>query len=432
MTLDCSAVLDVGKTHVKLRVFDAAGHVVEHRDRPNQGVSSPQGYTALNTGGIEAWLWESLASLSHRARIGRLIATTHGAAFAALDDDGLVLPMVDYEFDAYADQREAYALAVGDLRETLSPHLPMGLNAARPWYWQAREFPAEFSRARTLLPYPQYWAWRLSGVAASEVSSLGCHTHLWSPANRSWSRLVQQEGWARRFAPMRSAWEVLGPLRPELAQRLGLSRDCVVHTGVHDSNACLARYLRRWPAMTLVTSGTWTVVMACGGRTDALDLSSDMLANVSVAQDAVPTARFMGGRDHAALCAGAPPDAARASLVQVLNDEGIRALPTPHGPQVLHGDLDVTAQLADALSAAERATLASLYCAQMTASRVRLLDAPSPLVIEGPLARNAAFIDCLSALLPEHDCRVADDEVEGTARGAWMLMHWNEAMGRDP
>jgi sugar (pentulose or hexulose) kinase len=80
MTLDCSAVLDVGKTHVKLRVFDAAGQVVEQRDRPNQGVSSPQGYTALDTNGIEAWLWDSLASLAHRARIGRLIATTHGAA----------------------------------------------------------------------------------------------------------------------------------------------------------------------------------------------------------------------------------------------------------------------------------------------------------------------------------------------------------------
>ena len=428
MKLDCSAVLDVGKTHVKLRVFDAAGHVVEQRDRPNRGVGSPQGYTALDTAGIEAWLWDSLASLAHRARIGHLIVTTHGAAFAALDDDGLVLPMVDYEFDAYAGQREAYALAVGDLRETLSPHLPLGLNAARPLYWQAREFPTAFACAHTLLPYPQYWAWRLSGIAASEVSSLGCHTHLWSPASRSWARLVHREGWARHFAPIRAAWDVLGPLRPELAQRLGLPRGCVVHTGVHDSNACLARYLRRWPAMTLVTSGTWTVVMACGGRTDALDLSSDMLANVSVAQDPVPTARFMGGRDHEALRAGASPDDARASLVQMLNEESIRALPTPGGPQVLHGDLDITSQLAEALSAAERATLASLYCAQMVASRVQLLGAPSPLVIEGPLARNAVFLDCLSALLPGHDCSAAADEVEGTARGAWELMHWNEAL----
>lgn len=432
MTLDCSAVLDVGKTHVKLRVFDTRGEVLEQRDRPNRGVGSPQGYTALDTTGIEAWLWDSLASLGLRARIGRLIVTTHGAAFAALEDDGLVLPMVDYEFDAYADQREAYALAVGDLRETLSPHLPMGLNAARPWYWQAREFPAAFARAHTLLAYPQYWAWRLSGVAASEVSSLGCHTHLWSPALRDWSRIARSEGWARRFAPICPAWDVLGPLRPELAQRLGLSRDCVVHTGVHDSNACLARYLRRWPAMTLVTSGTWTVVMACGGNTDALDLGSDMLANVSVAQDAVPTARFMGGRDHATLCAGACPDEARFALVKEFAAEGIRAVPTTEGPRVLHGDLDVTEQRDRALSAAERATLASLYCAQMTASRVRLLGAPSPLVVEGPLARNKVFIDCLSELLPDHECRAAADETEGTARGAWLLMHWNQAQGFAP
>ena len=27
--------------------------------------------------------------------------------------------------------------------------------------------------------YPQYWAYRLTGVLANEVTSLGCHTDLW-------------------------------------------------------------------------------------------------------------------------------------------------------------------------------------------------------------------------------------------------------------
>jgi len=84
------------------------------------------------------------------------------------------------------------------------------------------------------------------------------------------------------------------------------------------------------------------------------------------------------------------------------------------------------------LSAAERETLASLYCAQMTASRVRLLGAPSPLMVEGPLARNTVFVDCLSELLPDHQCSVAADETEGTARGAWLLMHWNQPDGVAP
>ncbi len=38
-----------------------------------------------------------------------------------------------------------------------------------------------FSRAAHTLLYPQFWAWRLSGVMASEVTSLGCHSDLWLP-----------------------------------------------------------------------------------------------------------------------------------------------------------------------------------------------------------------------------------------------------------
>jgi 1,6-anhydro-N-acetylmuramate kinase len=118
--------------------------------------------------------------------------------------------------------------------------------------------------------------------------------------------------------------------------------------------------------------------------------------------------------------------------VQALGDAGIRAVPAPGGPRVLRGDQDITAQLADVLNAAERATLASLYCAQMVASRVQLLGAPSPLVVEGPLARNPVFVDSLSALLPGHECRAAEDDVEGTAHGAWLLMHWTDAGAAKP
>lgn len=427
MKQQATVVLDIGKTHVKLCALDASDRVLAVRTRDNASVQSAVGYAALDTDGIEAWLWDSLASVAVEFHVDRIITSTHGAAFAAIDANGLVLPMVDYEFDDYADQRAPYADAVGDLRETLSPHLPMGLNAARPWYWLSRECAREFARATTLLPYPQYWAWRLSGVAASEASSLGCHTHLWAPVARNWSRLARAEGWDRRFAPLRPAWEVLGPVRPKLARRLGLPVDALVHAGVHDSNACLARHLRRSPAMTLVTSGTWTVVMACGGAVDRLDLSADMLANVSVAQNLVPTARFMGGRDHALLCAGADPDAADLACLPVLADAGIRAVPSADGggPRIVcHGD-DITAQGAQRLTPVQRATLAAQYCATLTAERVRALSGPSPVVVEGPLARNTAYLALLSRSLPDHACQAGDAAIDGTVLGALGLTRWN-------
>ena len=60
-----------------------------------------------------------------------------------------------------------------------------------------------------ILPLAQYWAWRLSGVKATEVTSLGAHTHLWRPAERRYSELARRHGWAARFPPMRHAWDTL-------------------------------------------------------------------------------------------------------------------------------------------------------------------------------------------------------------------------------
>jgi hypothetical protein len=84
------------------------------------------------------------------------------------------------------------------------PLLPAGLNLGRQLYWQQANFPAEFARARHILMYPRYWAWRLSGKLASEVTSLGCHTDLWAPEENAWSSLVERQGWTALFPPLQS------------------------------------------------------------------------------------------------------------------------------------------------------------------------------------------------------------------------------------
>ena len=429
------AVLDIGKTHVKLLVFDADGQPVEQRVRPNASVMSDLGYPALDTAGIEAWLYESLASLPQRGDLTHIVATTHGAAFAALAAGKLALPVIDYEFDGVSTVDDAYAREAGEFSETLSPLLPGGLNAGKALYWLQRQFPERFAHIDTILPYPQYWAWLLSGVAASEVTSLGCHTHLWAPAARDFSRFAHRQGWAAHFAPLRPAWDALGTVRPELARRLGLPADCQVLCGIHDSNACLARYLKRWPAMTLISSGTWTVIMAPGGGTGRLDPARDMLGNVSLTGEVVPTARFMGGREFAWLLDGAKPDTATAEALAALIRKQVFAIPSfarQGGPFGGHpGYVEVAGERLDSpldavLSEEERATLAAFYCAQVSAWLVQYLDAPSPLVVDGPYARNPLYLSLLAGLLPGHTCFGADSELEGTAAGAWLLTGWGD------
>jgi len=434
-------VIDIGKSHAKLLMVDAAGTVVERHGRDNTSVVSPLGYLALDVHGLQHWMQTTLRHSAQVARCQQVIASTHGAAVVALSDNGLAWAPLDYEYDGLASSASlasAFAAASDGFQSNLSPELPAGLNAARQLFWMQNTHPEAWGRTRCLVPYPQYWAWVLSGVVATEVSSLGCHTHLWNPQAASYSTLASAQGWASLFAPLRSAWEVLGPVRPELARAWGLPASCRVHVGVHDSNACLARYFGAGDALTVVSSGTWTVLMAPGAPTVALQAERDMLGNVDVLGRATPTARFMGGREFTVLLDGAAPGAATLADAQKIIASQTMALPSfarEGGPfKDRDGWIQRAGQrwngaLSQGLSAGERSALAALYCAQVSAFLVeRLWAGATPpqrtLIVEGPLAHNALYLSALQALLPDHSCQYSTDALEGTARGAWLLCHW--------
>lgn len=431
-------VLDIGKSHAKLLMIDAAGGVVERYGRDNRSVRSALGYPALDLAGLAAWITTTLRACGATHRCTRAIASTHGAAFVALGDAGVAWYPLDYEFDGVEALNPGYQAERDDFAQTLAPDLPAGLNAARQIHWVQQSFPAAWARTRTLLPYPQYWAWWLSGVAASECSSLGCHTQLWRPEARGFSALARRHGWAERFAPLQPAWQALGRVRPERASQTGLPETCEVFCGVHDSNACLARYLRSGAGMSLVSSGTWVVAMAPGGKTAALDPARDMLANVSVRGELVPTARFMGGRELEAICAGAAPSLSSLALIDELIAREVHALPSfaaQGGPFAgCAGRVLEAGRVIDAgtLVPALRATLAALYAAQVTALLLERLGAPLPVVLEGPFADNPVCVRTLAALLPPASLRLSTDPLEGTARGAWMLTRWNGPSGFEP
>lgn len=69
------------------------------------------------------------------------------------------MPVLDYEFDGPDSLADLYDQIRPDFAETFSPRLPLGLNLGAQLFWQARTFPAAFSRADRLVTDPQYWAW---------------------------------------------------------------------------------------------------------------------------------------------------------------------------------------------------------------------------------------------------------------------------------
>ncbi len=414
------AVLDVGKTNVKLVVVDAtAGGEIWTRSMPNR--VRPDGpYPHADVVAIDGFLMASLADAEADVGIDAISITAHGATGALVGPDGLALPVLDYEHDGPDAVADDYAEVRPAFSESFSPRLPGGLNLGAQLFWQSRAFPDACARASAFLTYPQYWAWRLTGVAATEPTSLGCHTDLWAPERRAFSSLVRRMGWDGLMAPVRSAFDILGVLRPEIARRLGLGPTLPVSCGLHDSNASLLPHLQhRAGPQSIVSTGTWIVAFAVGGALDRLDASRDMLANVDAYGRPVPSARFMGGREFDRLTDGRPETPDPACVASVLA-RGVMAWPGfAPGSGPFPGATGRWSTDPATLSAPERTAAASLYAALMAATCLDLLGAAGRTTVEGPFARNALFLRALAWLTGR--AVLARPGATGTSAGAARL-----------
>ncbi|WIJ24340.1 FGGY-family carbohydrate kinase [Devosia sp. RR2S18] len=413
------AVIDIGKTNAKLVLLDAQTHEqLAVRSTPNT-VLGDDIYPHADVERLWAFILGGLKELQACYGVDGISITTHGATAALVAHDQLALPVLDYEHAGPEETALEYAAVRPEFNETLSPRLPNGLNLGAQIFWQSRAFSDRFAEVTHILTYPQYWAWRLTGVAASEVTSLGCHTDLWVPNAGRFSSLVVEMGWQPFFPNVMPAATVLGTLLPDIAEQTGLSAETPVACGIHDSNSSLVPHLGAHEApFTIVSSGTWTICMTVGGDTAGLDAERDSLANVDAFGRPVPTARFMGGREFDMLVPNAaePSDADNSRVVS----DAIQARPSfvpgvgPF-PHLVGRWTHDEAQL----SAGERTAAVSLYLALVTQACLSLCGLGREIIIEGPLARNRLYAQAL-ARLTGVPVRISADAT-GTSLGAMML-----------
>ena len=393
------AVFDVGKTNAKLSLVDPAlAREVWSVRRPNNVVQGAGG-RELDVWAIEAWLMESLKTAPDRERISVIVPIAHGAAAVLVDHAGEVLAAPDYEDSCFDEVGDEYAPLRDPYSLTFSPNLPQGLNLGRQLFYLQSRRADLFARAAHVLLYPQFWAWRLSGVMAAEVTSLGTHTDLWRPHEQAYSSLARKQGWARMMPPQRSANDRLGRVSAAVAAATGLDPACEVACGIHDSNASYLRFLmdREREAFTVVSSGTWTIVMANRGDLRRLREDRDMLANVNAFGSPVATARYMGGREYESIAQGGAEPTMDA-VIEVLT-LGAVALPSfaSAGP---YSGRTGRIEGADGMSSVQRAALASLYSALMTSLLIESLGSAGEIFVDGPLARNPLFSRLLAACVP--------------------------------
>lgn len=300
------AVLDLGKTNIKVLVADENGAPVEVLSYPNAPDASGP-YLAIDLKRIEALVIDALADLNKRHNIRAIVGTAHGCGGVLVDDHGPVLPAMDYEATPPEWLADAYSKVGPSYAEVFCSISGGAMRPAQGLLWQEREFPDAFSRARHFLLTPQYFAFRFGGRPVTEISSLAAQCHLWNPLKSEFSSIVKNKSWSHLFPAFARAGDVVGHLSPELAKRTGLAPDVEILAGAHDSNANFYRYKAAGLAdYTVLSTGTWMIGFNRGRPLEDFLEERAMVANVDVDGEPVASTLTMTGREYQIL-AGDPP-----------------------------------------------------------------------------------------------------------------------------
>jgi sugar (pentulose or hexulose) kinase len=416
------AVIDVGKTNVRLSAATTDGGIVQTLCTPNRSLPGPP-YRHYDLEGIEEWLLDGLTELGRRHPIEAIVGSAHGSACVLVDATGPVLPVVDYEQEPPAGLSALYASVVGSYRERGSPIMRGASHMARQLLWMETGWPEAFRRGTRFFGLPQYWAWRFGGEPAAELTFLSAQSHIWNARDRRPPPVMAARGWQHLIPPIRPAWASLGTLRPELARRTGLAPRTRLLCGIHDSTANFYRYQAAGiEDITVVSTGTWVVLVSSAADPDAISEAHGMCCNADIHGTPLAGALCMGGREYAMVAGDQAAGPADPIEVARLVAGGTMALPSFTFDDNLFPGHASRGRIAGPApqTPEQRHALAVLYVALLIDTCLDALGRVGTIILDGVFVKEPLYAALVAALRPGE--RVLYNlESYGTAAGAALL-----------
>ena len=285
-------VLDIGKTNVKLTFVDSINNKTIKFFTTKQKNIYRHGIKILNSNSIFEWALKKITYIGKKHNLDKFVCTAHGTSIALISyDDKELLACTDYEYK-FDKLFNNYKKIAPKFNESFSPFLENGLNIGQQIYYLYKRKQKLIKETKYILNYPQYIVWKLTSSFSSEISYVGCHTHLWDFKRNKLSSFVKKIKLEKKFPKIRKAWDTIGQ------RKIGESNLKIIN-GIHDSNASYLYFKNSdIKNFTLVSTGTWYIIFNQKTPLKNLNPSLDMLANIDVFGKPVPTMRFMGGREY--------------------------------------------------------------------------------------------------------------------------------------
>jgi sugar (pentulose or hexulose) kinase len=297
MSLPVIAIFDAGKTNKKVLLFDE-----EYKLRHEENIRLPEttdedGFACEDIHALTRWVKNSFQQLRNNKAfdIKAVNYSAYGASLVYLDSGlNVFLPLYNY-LKPYAPRlREQFYAAYGGeisvAKQTASPVLG-SLNSGMQLYRLKYEKPDEFARIKYALHLPQYLSFILGSQLYADITSIGCHTHLWDFQRNDYHQWVNAEGIKTRVAPILDCKAIAGYADDTIP----------VGAGLHDSSAALIPYLATFhEPFVLLSTGTWCISLNPFNHIPLTDdeLQQDCLCYLSYEGKPVKASRLFAGYEH--------------------------------------------------------------------------------------------------------------------------------------
>ena len=409
-----NVVLDIGKTNVKLTFVDSSNNKALYSFRTKQENIIRHSIKILNSNSIYEWALTKIVFVGRKYSLDKFVCTAHGTSIALIGEQNQeILACTDYEykFDKIFDH---YKRLAPNFNESFTPFLENGLNIGQQIYYLYKKNPKMIKNTKFILTYPQYIAWKLSGNFSSEISYLGCHTHLWDFKKNKLSSFVKKLRLENKFPPMRKAWEVIG-------QKKIANSNLQIVNGVHDSNASYLYFKNsNIKNFTLVTTGTWYIIFNQKTSLTHLNPNLDMLANIDVFGKPVPTIRFMGGREYDNLMK-VFKITTNTKALKNFNYKNYLIYPSyASGGAFINKKININ--FFKKLKKGQIYYLICLYIAFVINFSLNKMKSSNTIILDGPITKNITIMKILSSLRPKQLVLKNKKEI-GTTLGATNLFN---------
>lgn len=290
-------IFDVGKTNKKLLLFNQQYKIIfEESIQLNETVDE-DGFACENIISLSHWILENYKKYinSTEFEVRAINFSAYGASVVLIDEMGApCFPLYNY-LKPYpiALQHSLYEKYGGEevfCLETASPSLG-NLNSGLQLYRLKVEKKIEFEKVQFALHLPQYLSYLLTNKAATDITSIGCHTSLWDFQHNRYHRWAHQEGIANKFAPICKSDDVVYVQNDAIA----------IGRGLHDSSSALIPYLKTIKEPFLfISTGTWSISLNPFNQSPLTkaELEKDTLFYLSSDGIPVKASRLFAGREH--------------------------------------------------------------------------------------------------------------------------------------